>query len=327
MGYRSNPLVQAYTAHIRRGQAGAAGACNLVWLRSFQGSELPMHDWQLPYYEGAKARAEELGYALDAGINAHQMSDAQIDRVLTARGVRGVILPFIDFFFREPYEPSNLTAVSVGESPSERPMHAVTPDYFKDMTTAMDRLIAYGYRRIGFCEHNFNTGLSQGTLWGSYLFNQQRLAKKDRLQPMLGFMSGDRPEAESKARFLQWVEKEKPDAVLVSFNQALGWLREAGKDVPGELALVHMGLGPDVAGWSGVSFSAEQIGAAAVDLVTAHILRNEVGTPSHPKLMRINGCWVDGSTTRKPAGKIRAFLPESQSHPVEWFEQEFWGKG
>jgi LacI family transcriptional regulator len=325
LGYKSNPLVQAYAAHIRRAGGGAASNCNLVWLRSHPGQEKAMQSWQKAYYEGALERAAELGYTLDASINAHGLSDVQLHRMLEARGVRGVLLPLVDYFHREPFLHERYATVAIGENPAAKPTHTVTPDYFKDMTTAIDRLLAYGYRRIGFCEHGFHTVLSQGALWGGYCLNQQRMAVEDRLEPLVGQdFGGD--ESVFRGRFLAWVEREKPDAIVVSFNHALGWLQEAGWRVPEDIALAHMGLGSDVAGWSGVSFSDAEIGSAAVDLLTAHILRNDYGIPERPKHMRLSGHWHDGATTLRPKGKLKAFLPESQSHPMGWFQREFWDR-
>ena len=165
--------------------------------------------------------------------------------------------------------------------------------------------------------------LGQGALWGGYLFNQQRLPLENRMSPLVGEFGGA-DEAAFQVCFLNWVKAQKLDAVIVTFNQAVRWLEAAGKRVPGDIAVAHMGLGPDVPEWSGVSFQDAEIGGAAIDLLTAHIMRNEYGLPRHPKLMRIAGEWHDGETTTRPKGQLRAFLPASQSHSMEWFESEFW---
>lgn len=39
---------------------------------------------------------------------------------------------------------------------------------------------------------------------------------------------------------------------------------------------------------------------AAVDLVTAHLSRNERGLPDFSKNLRIEGEWIQGETVRQP---------------------------
>jgi LacI family transcriptional regulator len=325
LGYKNNPLVQAYATHIRRGKVGGAEACNLAWLASNRES-LQLWPWQSAFHTGAFERAAELGYSMDDSINAHGVSDHQLDRVMQARGIRGVILPFIAYFDRDPYQRSHLATVGIGETPAQTPMHCVTPDHFKNVTAAVDRLLAYGYQRIGFCEHGFSTVMSQGAQWGSFLFNQARIPVEQHVPALVGIMSSAEDELAARDAFLRWLERHRPDAILVTFNQVGAWLADAGIRVPDEVAVAHLGLSQDVQGWSGMDYSSAEIGSAAVDLLTSHIMRNEYGIPESPKLMHITGKWVDGRTTSKPEGSIRAELPASESHPYDWFEHEFWSE-
>jgi LacI family transcriptional regulator len=49
---------------------------------------------------------------------------------------------------------------------------------------------------------------------------------------------------------------------------------------------------------SGVEENQEMVGAAAIDLVATQIMSNSHGLPAHPKLILIEGTWVDGETMR-----------------------------
>lgn len=321
LGYRPNPLVQAYGAHIRSRGGQAAPSCNLCWLRSAPQSDSMVHmwPWQKRALDGARERAETLGYSLEIDINAHDLRDAQLDRILEARGVRGVLLPFNSYLDREPYQNERLATVAIGESPGAAPVHTVSPDFAKNLTAAVDHLLQCGYRRIGFCEHAFATVLNQGTQCGAYQFNQLRLPPTDRLTPLVGLTAHSDLEDAGRTAFLRWFEQQRPDAILVTFNQALKWLESTGVQVPSQVALVHLALTPDVKDWSGIATGESQIGAAAVDLLTAHLLRNEYGTPAHPKLLRLTGTWRDGNTA-PPLPPGEASPPASKTHPQEWFE-------
>jgi len=321
LGYRNNPVVQAYASHIRRIRGGEGPSCNLAWLRSYRGNEGKHFEWQRPLFEGAVARASELGYHLDTGINALEFTDTQLDRLMDARGIRGVFLPFNDYVERRPYQREQFVTVALGESPDAMPMHTVAPAYFKNTTAAIDHLLAAGYRRIGLCEHSHGMVLDQGAVCGAYRFHQLRLPEAQHLEPLLGVQVSDvnrRHEAVHREVFLRWLDRTRPDAILVTFWQAMDWLEHAGIQVPDELGLAHLGLSPREAGWSGVAFNDAAIGAAGVDLLTAHIQRNQYGFPHHPQMLRLAGVWQNGWTTR-PAPLADSEHPASLCHSMEWY--------
>ncbi|MCC5843720.1 MAG: LacI family DNA-binding transcriptional regulator [Verrucomicrobia bacterium] len=321
MGYRPNPLVAAYAAQIRRGK-GSAPDCNLAWL----GSELtPGHKdfaWIRPYREGVAARAKELGFALETHLDTEKLSSKRLGSLLAARGIRGVIVPHIRYKGPELTDLNGIARVGIGPTPSATPMHTVTPDHFTNMTTAFSHLLALGHKRIGFCEHLQGAVSNQGTLWGSFLFNQQRVAKKNRVPPLTGlYVANTHKEAE--ARFRAWFRKEKPDAVLCTFVHVRDWLTEETR-VPEDTGLAHSALAEDTPGWSGIDVLPHQLGSAAVDLLAAHIQRNEYGIPDIPKLMRVPGRWRDGNSTRLPEGGTDPRVdPPSHNHSLDWFQHEF----
>ena len=65
LGYKPNPLVNAYAAHIRRSK-GIAPSCNLGWLSATPERHKAGHfAWVRPYLRGALERATALGFALE----------------------------------------------------------------------------------------------------------------------------------------------------------------------------------------------------------------------------------------------------------------------
>ncbi|MCC5847501.1 MAG: LacI family DNA-binding transcriptional regulator [Verrucomicrobia bacterium] len=321
MGYKPNPLVGAYAAQIRRSK-GTSPACNLAWL----GSELtPGHKdfaWIRPYREGVAARAKELGFALEQRLDVEKLSSRRLASLLSARGIRGVVVPHVLYVGPELSKLDSVARVGIGPTPSAIPMHTVTPDHFTNMTTAFSHLLALGYQRIGFCEHLYGTTINQGTLWGSFLFNQQRVAKKQRVPPLTGLHVGS-THKKAESRFRTWFQKEKPDAILCTFAHVRDWLTRETR-VPEDTGLAHLVLADDTPGWSGIDVMPRQLGSAAVDLLAAHIQRNEYGSPEIPKLMRIPGIWRDGDSTLKPDRDLNPDVdPPSHNHSYDWFEANF----
>jgi LacI family transcriptional regulator len=321
LGYKPNPLVGAYAAQIRRSQ-GAPPDCNLAWL----GSELTPghkdHAWIRPYRDGAAARAAELGFVLEQRLDPGSLSSKRLGSMLEARGIRGVVVPHLLYEGPELNELNSAARVGIGPTPSAIPMHTVTPDHFSNMATAFSHLLALGYRHIGFCEHLHGMVTNQGALWGAFLLNQNRLPVRDRVPALTGLHVGS-THREAEARFRTWFRKEKPDAILCTFAHVRDWLVGETR-VPEDTGLAHMVLADDTPGWSGIDVMPRRIGAAAVDLLAAHIQRNEYGTPDIPKLMRIPGVWRDGDSTRPPDDSFDITVdPPSHNHSYAWFEEQY----
>ncbi len=320
LGYTPNPLVGAFTAHIRRRRGEAVG-CTLAWLSGQPLNRRPL--WLQPYLTGAERRATELGFTLDESICTQDIKAERLAQLIQARGIRGVIIPNLHYFATEVPEIPGVTMVSLGSSFAARPMHTVSPDTFTNVGTLFSHLLSLGYQRIGFCEHRFGAALTQGAAWGAYLFHQQRLTTKNRLPPLAGLGVG-RDEPVAHKRFTEWIERYRPDCMVTGFMHARGWLEDMGLSVPGDIGVVHYQMADDTPGWSGIDPFPEAMGAAAVDLLTAHIQRNEYGTPALAKHMKFAGRWVEGQTTRRVRDlpTPEDLDPASHSHTVEWFMRE-----
>ena len=90
LGYRPNPRVAALMAHIRRARPVASGDCiAFIWLAR-----------PAPYlrmYNGAKQRAQELGYELeDFALRDRALNPARLERILRARRITGIVLSPLD---------------------------------------------------------------------------------------------------------------------------------------------------------------------------------------------------------------------------------------
>ena len=102
LGYRLNPLVSAHMAHLRgtrvpRYQATLAFVCN--WPRE---AFVDKRSHIARYFEGARQRAHDLGYTLEAfHFDDPSMTAKRLDGVLRARGITGlVIAPLVSLSHR-----------------------------------------------------------------------------------------------------------------------------------------------------------------------------------------------------------------------------------
>lgn len=303
LGYAANPLVSAYAAHIRR-RTGEAPSCNLAWLTATpERHPAGYFAWVRPYLEGARERAEALGFPLATDIETSASRPETVARILEARGIRGIIIPNIHYYGPEIAGSPHWTAVSLGNSPGSLPIHTVRPNAFENVRLAFDRLLDKGCRRIGFCENHYTAVQGRGLHEGGYLYQQRRLKARDRLPPLTDLHVEPRS-AECLERFRTWYERHRPDAILTTFHQAADWLGELGLRAPRDVALAHLAIAEEDSHWAGVNVGARELGSAAVDLLAAHIMRNEYGKPDHPKHMSITGYWQDGQTVEAASRRI-----------------------
>lgn len=311
LGYRPNPLVSIFQSHVRTGRQATYQA-NIAWIDD---QTLPgrWHSvpWLRPYYDGANQRALELGYKLEI-IRLEELRDwspdlnvARFAKILEARGIYGAILPMLTHTSLVAGEwpcaiaelGSSTISLETASRPAFRPRywHKVIPDYFFNTHLAMRQILELGYTRPGLVISNWYDRFTDWRVKGAYLAEQQVLPPHDRIPPLLLENIAD-------VRQLRlWLEQHKPDCILCSHGQMRAWLQEAGKAVPRDLGLVHIGHAEDVADWAGVDERHLQLGQAAVDVVVAQLHRNERGQPAVARTIAIQGIWCQGSTVRDPA--------------------------
>jgi len=308
MGYRQNPLVSASMARMR-GSRDTRYQATLGWVNDMPNAE---HWHGQKMFLGARARAEELGYVLDELFLEeirHEEPQANVRRfcqIARARGIHGVILPEQYRIHHVQEEWPDMAVVVIGNVAGELhqsrmkrhysycPFHNVVPDTFTNLRKAYDALYLQGYRRIGLASSPWFNWHSDNHLRAAVLEFNQLAPVSGRVPPFLDDDIGKKvPDA-----FAQWLIRSRPDVVLATHFAVAGWLKQLKFKIPDDLGLAHTNLGPLERGWSGINQRDELIGASAVDLLSAHLQRNERGIPLHAKRMAVQGCWMDGQTTR-----------------------------
>lgn len=297
LGYKPNPLVNAYAAHIRRSK-GIAPSCNLGWLSATPERHKAGHfAWVRPYLRGAMERATALGFALESDLEVFGLASAGVERLLRARGIRGILLPYVHYLGEHLAATPHCAAVCIGNRAGGAPMHTVRPNAFENTRLALETLRTRGFRRIGFCENLYSSQQGRGLYEAAYLYEQQRLPPRQRV-PVLTGLQVEPMTADCERRFRDWFLNNRPDALLTTFMQVRNWLDTMGISMPDDVSLAHLAISEEATNWAGINVGARELGSAAVDLLAAHISRNEYGVPDHPKHMSLIGWWQDGETAR-----------------------------
>ena len=304
LGYVPNPLAAAFQSQIRQGR-GRKYQATLAWINDY-----PEPDFWAgkPLFESARARCAQLGYVLDEvhiDPSAHMDEPAvlagQFQRILRARGIHGAILPGL-------YRPGlaaekwdGFAVVLLGHFEGFLRMtkvarvreviyHNVRSSVLLNTRIAVDRLERLGCKRIGFVQTVWGDEALGGEATAGFLEARRKWPLKQRLMPL--FLKTNR----DREPFLQWLKRHRPDAILCVNDEILEWTRQAGLKVPEDVRLAHLHTQSAAPGWSGIDERSDRIAEAGVDLLTAHLIRNETGIPPYPKTVGIPGEWHQNRT-------------------------------
>lgn len=291
LNYQPDPLIAAL-AHRRSGRAGSELG-TIAYVTAFPTREgWKRNRFSPAVYEGACLHAAKQGYRVEHfWLRAPGMSGRRLSSILRARGIRGLcVAPLPAGFGHLNLDWDHFCCASVGYSMVRPSLHRACPHHFQGMLMTLRNLRRLGYRRIGVAlekrvsqivVHNWQAGILvfQNT-YGPASVSCYMYEKPDRKE------------------LEQWMEKHRPDAMVASDVALLPWIENRGRTIPGELGVVALERYP---GYAGLDQKPATVGAAAIDLVIGMIQRNETGLPADPKVVMVEGGWIEGPSIRPPA--------------------------
>lgn len=278
LGYQRDPAFDILDQH-RKGVAGHRQRLNLAMLTA---NDLHTRD----YAEAARRQAGLFGYALDLIALQDYLSEGSLDRILRARGVRGIVLPMFDR--KHPLPRLDWNAFSVvccGVDFYHPPFHAVRSNVTAKVEMAWRACVERGYRRVGIALLHNGPNELDVLRAGNALY---RLHAAGASAPPLFFEPFSRRDT-----FGPWLEKHRPDAVVVS-NAALLPAVDACAERAGA-ALPHCCLLPHP-GRCATGSRPGSIASAAVMLLHQQIIQNLRGAPEEPHTILIEPEWIEGTT-------------------------------
>lgn len=300
LGYKTNPLVSALmtSLHSRR-------ALQRHTVLAYVTTDPEVAPWRsysmfIEMHEGARARAEDLGYRLEEfALRAPGMTPKRYRQVLQARGVLGMLiapLPMGEHSIELDF--ADFAVVGIDMSVANPPIERVSNDHFQSALLAIQECRALGYRRIGFI---ISRQLSErlGDRWmAACHFAQAGLPAKDRVKPLMPESTDD-----IMAAIPGWFRREKPDVVIMSELNPFGHY-----PLPPSVGMVSLSLEEQALGEvAGIFQDNRRMGAIAIEHLVARLERCEFGTDERGRLHLLAGKWVAGPTA-PGAGRERGPL-------------------
>ena len=283
-GYRPNAMVSALMS-VRRRHGNAKDVDTVALITDYQGDggwrSKDVCRWE---YDGICKRADQLGYRIEEfALSNFDHDGSRLEKALHTRGIRGVLLGFSrGRRERVPFHTDSFSVAGLSAYFNEVLVDRANFHGLYNVRLALDQMKHLGYERIGLAVPEFNNRIS-GYQWSSGALDWQRHQPRGkRCAPFIP------PADDSETEFVNWLDKEQPNALLAYKLPLQTWLRRQKRDIP--LAYLYRTeaerrLAP------GIDGNLSLVGAAAFDLVVEALHTNRTGLPSHPKEVLIKGSW------------------------------------
>jgi LacI family transcriptional regulator len=296
LGYRPDPMLSSLSAY-RQAKLPVTIRSTVAWLNQWDDPKAlrRLHEFD-NYWRGARETAERLGYRLEEFVLKRDLSAARLQKILTTRNVRGILIPPHPTGLNLPdFDWSFFSIVRFGASVKVPRAHIVTSDQTKCAAMAFTRVHERGYGRIGYVSSLRFDRDTKGNFRAGYLSCQDALLPVRRHLPDL-FLE-ETPTSREVRNLRKWLRTAAPDAIITTLSCLPELLMEAGWRVPDDIAVATLSVA-DGHFDSGVDQDSFEIGQVAMSTVAGLIHQNERGIPEHCRRILVEGQWVDGRKRR-----------------------------
>lgn len=296
LGYEPDPMLTALNAYRHAN-----------WLPSFQAVIGWINNWPdrgallsngtfHAYYQGARDRAQELGYLVEQfWLHEKEFTPARLRRLFKARSIKALLLP--PQLQAHTYPPIDLTDCSVvcfGYSMQPALYHVITNHHAHSIKLVILKVMELGYRRIGmFVDSDWDQKVENVWLGGLMLARAR--------YPDLAPVPPCTVDSTNRKELAAWMKRHRPD-VVISWDGVAPEIEALGYRIPEDVGFVSLDLIRRDQRLSGINENNRYIGQKAVDLLVDMLHRGERGKPEIPIRTLVESTWVPGATLR-PQGQ------------------------
>jgi LacI family transcriptional regulator len=308
LGYRPDPVLRALVAYRgrvieRKNFPTLAYVTN--WNTRFGWKKVTAHP---DFFAGAQAKANQLGYNLEHfWMQEPGLTQGRLSRMLYARGINGLLIASHGREMGDAlqFDWQNFSAVKIDYFPHKPVLHNVTNNQFDIVRLAIQKVIALGYKRIGFVMHR-GWDHAVDHLWtAGVLCEQQHLPPSERiaahifpeLEPVEAWFNESNAPVECDFDLFEaWINKHKPEVIISKGSFVLPQLKRMGLRIPRDVAFVDVFLELPDGKEAGVRQNHETVGGVAVEILAGQLQHNKFGVPDIPTTTFVEGTWFDGAT-------------------------------
>ena len=290
LGYRPDPLLSALSNYRRKDGKGRLRP-SIVYLRR---ATAPKHPYHADLLKGAQELGARYGYSIEY-YPYEKPTDSSLERILRARGVRGLLIePILPEDAHLKIDLTRFAVVVVDNPHFSRDYDRVTFDNFRGGQEACEQCLLRGYKRPGLMLSQLADRNGELKAKGGYLTKLLEHGVSPLVEPLI------LPEWTETA-FKRWLKAQKVDAVITSqafIHQAKECLAEMKLRVPQQVGLLNNNVQTVPAIASGIHHNNFDIGAFATELLISKLTHNEYGPNPHARVIAQQGRWIDAGTLR-----------------------------
>ncbi len=282
LGWKPDPEASRLMSYLQQSKSQRIES-TLALLNDFSERELLQQgDYTRTLIDAARARAEELGFRLEEiWLKQKGMTPKRVDGILRARGIHGVLIPpEQNPLPRLDLDWSAFAAVATTTTSRPERMNRVLPDNYFNMRMLMKELKKRGVKR-------------------PFLVSDIQLETRMEHAPTAIFLSSQVQEGYTPIKPFYWDDPElKHKDNLTELKRALDaaqpdhlmvvdqWVLDLLGDHPYDSVSSYANVIPD---GLGVDQQPAAIGRAAVDVLSAHVIRGEHGLRGSTRVLHIRG--------------------------------------
>lgn len=299
LGYVKNPVIAQLMTALRKEHPTGYRRTFALLNANLDPEAFTRHP-TIPFYvTGCRRRAAQHGCTLDEfWLHDPELNGARLNRVLRARGIRGVIVVGLMKENRLPARFASVweahAAVVTGVRTHSPTLSFACADHHALVLEAMDNALRLGFRRPALVLEGTIDHLVDGRFGAGFHVAQQALPAKDRLP---AFLEVDAARADRR-KFDAWFRRHRPDSIFTLHTVVREWLEALGVRAPRDIGLIQLERRRGNLDWAGIDQHNDLVGEAAVDRLLTLLNNNEHGVPAFPRATLISGTWVHGPTVR-----------------------------
>jgi len=272
------------------------------------------------FEQGARARADALGYRLEAFDTCRAETVATLPRVLRQRGINGVVIAPQPRTAPFALAWSEIAAASCGMGVWQPPVSGVVPDWFGGTLAALREVQRRGYRRIGVV-HSADDPSRRDCVARTCGATYAQRTFCDAAFSLHESNAG----AGQREDLSAWLRSFRPDAIVSAFPRGSLDLRTLLPNWSGELGYVELDADPADATVAGLDAADAAQGSRAVEIVDRLLCEHRFGPPAHIEITQLIPTWhsgtslperlCDASDPELPAKEAVINLPRSAKLP------------
>jgi LacI family transcriptional regulator len=283
LGYKANPLVSALMTQLRTGRSVPFHGCLAYLVFGWNPDAWHASAAQQALFNGAKERAEALGYKLELHWHVpKEMSDTRLGDVLHSRGMTGVLIPIAaDLAATPPELPwSRFSAITLEFRLDTPRLNFVATDAFALVWLLLHALRERGYLRLGVILDLRTESASLHRMEGAVAAYQSSYVSPENKIPLLLISS------ETGDEVAAWISRWQPDVIAASSQKCLKGV------IPDHFPVALFRTQASKLSCIGSMDSRlPQVGAAGVEMVVEQINRSELGIPETQKGILLEPVW------------------------------------